>query len=175
MLIKVQSGEFIDVCFRVLEKSDLKMYGLTRRNGWFDWASEFKKKRNYMFGMFVVGNTKDCQGIIAIQEHTENQLIHIELMEAAPSNRYDGPSRQYKYVGIHLLGFAMHYSLQRYEQFEGFVGLMAKLNHNEHYYQRLGGICANLINGRPYYFFDDKASRQLVNTYMPGGVQLCQR
>ncbi|MBL5768795.1 hypothetical protein HV454_14325 [Bacillus sporothermodurans] len=31
MLVNVQSGDYVDVCFQALEKSDVKKYGLTKR------------------------------------------------------------------------------------------------------------------------------------------------
>jgi hypothetical protein len=98
------------------------------------------------------------QGVIAIQERQESQLVHVELMEAAPHNRYYAEDRQYKGVGKNLLCFAMHHSLQFFEDFEGYVGLTANKNYNEEYYQNIDAIFANEVEGRPYYFFETDIS-----------------
>jgi len=173
MIVDVVTWRKVGICFRALTKADVKKYGLTRRNGWFDWAKEFKNERNKVFGMFAVGNTEEIQGVIGIQEHPENQLVHVELVESAPHNQYNAVKQKYKYVGIHLICFAMHHSLQNFSVFEGYVGLTAKLNHNQIYYENLGGVLANIIDGKPYYYFDTEASVDLTKRYIPGGVIIC--
>ena len=173
MIVDVVTGREVDICFREISKADVKKYGFTKRNGWFDWAKEIKNEGNKVFGMFVLGNTEEIQGVIAIQEHPDNQLVHIELVEAAPHNQYNADNRKYKNVGIHLICFAMHYSLINSSVFEGYVGLSAKLNHNQKYYENLGGVLANVIDGKPYYYFDTNASLNLTQKYIPGGVTIC--
>lgn len=73
--------------------------------------------------MFVIGED-DIQGAIAIQEHEDNQLIHIELMEAAPHNKYSNPNQTHTGIGKSLLCLAMDLSFQL--KYEGFIGLFAK-------------------------------------------------
>lgn len=174
MILEVSTGNSVLVCFRQLSQVDVKKYGLTISNGWFNWKKLLKNEKNKTFGLFVEGNNDEIQGVIAIQEWRESQLVHVELMESAPHNRYDAEDRRYKGVGKSLLCFAMHHSLQYYVDFEGYVGLTAKKNYNEEFYQNLNAIFANEINGRPYYFFETDISRSLTQTYMPGGVPTCQ-
>ncbi|QQZ08509.1 hypothetical protein [Heyndrickxia vini] len=172
MLVNVQSGDYVDVCFQALEKSDVKKYGLTKRNGWFDWEKEFKIKNNLVFGLFVKGNTVEIQGVIAIQEWHHSQMIYVKLMESAPQNKRDFPKRKYAYSGNHLLCFAMDYSFTL--EFEGYVGLFAKKNYNEEYYRdKLGATLASYQEGRPFYFFDTDKSEGLLRSHFVGGVTIC--
>lgn len=120
--------------------------------------------------MFVIGENK-IQGVIAVQNHKHNQLIHIELMETAPSNKYNNRNQTYAGVGKDLLCFAIDLSFQL--NYEGFVGLFAKINQNEKYYKKLGAFQSR-IGLPPYYYFPTKNSAILLNQYMPGGVQWCQ-
>lgn len=172
MIINVMTGLQMDVCFRELDKTDVKKFGLTRSDGWFNWAREFKNEQNRVFGIFVLGNNSDIQGIIAIQEREDSQMVHIELMEAAPHNQYNHPDQKYSEVGKHLLAFAMNHSLS-FPEFEGFVGLFAKKNYNEKYYTKLQAEVSNYIDGKPYFYFDTNASKSLVKQYLPGGVTIC--
>ncbi len=173
MIFDVKTGKSVDVCFRELDKSDVKTYGLSKRNGWFDWAKEFKNEQNRVFGLFVLGNHEDIQGIIAIQEWEHSQLIHIALMESAPHNQFNKPNQQYAAIGKNLISFAMAYSLS-IPEFEGFVGLEAKKNHNEVYYKDLKAVISNYIDGKPYYYFETSISKSHLKKYSPGGVNLCQ-
>ncbi|MFD1037081.1 hypothetical protein ACFQ3N_01390 [Virgibacillus byunsanensis] len=170
MIINIYTGETVDICYKVLGKSDVKKYNLYKKNGWFEWTKEFAKKENKLFGMFVKG--KDViQGVIAIQEHKNNQLIHIELMEAAPQNKFSNPNQTYAGIGKNLLCFAVELSFQL--NYEGYIGLFAKRNQNEDYYRKLGAIQSR-FNFTPYYFFPTNKSAELHNRYLPGGVQWCQ-
>jgi hypothetical protein len=173
MILDINSKKKIDICFQELTNHDVNKFKLTKRNGWFTWSNIFKHEENRVFGMFMLGNTNDILGIIAIQEDLVRQLIHVELMESAPNSQWDANPRKYQYIGSHLLGFAMNYSLMRFDDFEGFVGLFAKKNYNEQFYQKLNGKIANFLDGRPYYFFDTEVSRHYVQHFFPGGVQLC--
>ena len=78
-----------------------------------------------MFGLFVLGNNIEIQGVIAIQESNDNQLVHVSLMESAPHNRFNILNQKYAAVGKNLLAFAMKHSLT-IPEFEGFVGLFQK-------------------------------------------------
>jgi hypothetical protein len=89
MIVDVKTGRRVDVCFRELDKSDVRKYGLTKSNGWFHWANEFKIEQNRVFGLFVLGNNKDIHGVISIQEWDHSQMVHIRLMESAPHNQFN--------------------------------------------------------------------------------------
>ena len=92
-------------------------------------------------------------------------------METSPQNQYNHPKRRYAGVGKNLLCFAMYHSFLI--EYDGFVGLYAKKNYNEKYYQAIGGICTHESEGRPFYtFFPDK-SRNLIKSHMAGGVTIC--
>ena len=56
MIIDVQTGKQIDVCFKELTKSDITRYGLTTRNKWFDWKKEINDGNKRVFGIFTFGN-----------------------------------------------------------------------------------------------------------------------
>ena len=172
MIVDVKTGKPVDVCFRELDQSDVRKYGLIKRYGWFNWAKEFKNEQNRVFGLFVLGNNEVIQGVIAIQEWEHSQLVHIALMESAPHNQFNQPNQQYAAVGKNLLCFAMDYSLS-IPTFEGFIGLVAKKNNNEEYYTKLQAEISNYIDGKPYYFFETSISKSLVKQYLPGGVTIC--
>ncbi|CAM5220904.1 hypothetical protein UACE39S_00967 [Ureibacillus acetophenoni] len=174
MIVETKTGLQFEVCFKALTKKDVSKYGLTKRNGWsFTWSKIFQDEHNRVFGMFRLGDNKNILGALAIVEDHNRALIHIELVEAAPHCKTSASPQIYKGIGIHLLCFAMDYSLKRYHNFEGYVGLIAKLNINETYYEKLGAKLANVFEGQPYYFFDTESSQNLVNTYYPGGVTIC--
>ncbi|WML41557.1 hypothetical protein RCG19_07875 [Neobacillus sp. OS1-2] len=172
MIVDMKTGKSVDVCFRELDISDVRKFGLTTSNGWFHWEKEFKNELNRVFGLFMLGNNKDIQGVIAIQEWDHSQMVHIALMESAPHNQFNYPNQQYAAVGKNLLSFAMTYSLS-IPSFEGFVGLMAKKNYNEEYYTKLQAEISNYIDGRPYYYFETSFSNSLAKHYLPGGVTIC--
>lgn len=170
MITDIVLGDKIEVCIRTLKKSDVYKYNLFAKNGWFKWNTIFDEEENQVFGMFLKGKD-DLQGVIAIQEHKENQLIHIELMEAAPVNRLDHPNRKYTGVGKNLLCFAIHQSFEL--GYDGYIGLSAKRNFNDMYYLKLGAIQAR-GGVPPYFYFPTRSSIKLVQDYMPGGVQWCR-
>lgn len=172
MIVDANSGKCVEVCFRELDLSDVRKYALTKRNGWFNWGKEFQNEQNRVFGLFLLGNNKDIQGVIAIQEWVDSQMVHITLMESAPHNQFKNPNQKYAAVGKNLLSFAMNYSLS-IPTFEGFVGLMAKKNYNEGYYIKLKAEISNYLDGKPYYFFETCVSEALVKKYLPGGVIIC--
>lgn len=169
MIIDVQTGNMVDVCFRELKKADTRKYKLNKKNGWFTWSTEFKPD-NRVFGMFILGEN-DIQGLISLQ-NLDNEYMYISLMEASPINQYNNMHRRYEGVGKNLLCFAISQSFDL--GLEGYVGLHAKKNYNEKYYQDLKAVCTHVMDGRPFYaFFPDK-SLYLLNKYMPGGVKICQ-
>ncbi|MDQ0859828.1 hypothetical protein [Bacillus sp. V2I10] len=173
MIYNIKTGHLENICFKILNKTDVRKYRLNQRNGWFDWDTIIKHEINKVFGLFVEGKD-EIQGVIAIQEQTENQIIHIVLMESAPHNKFQSSKQVYSSVGKNLLAFAMCVSFS-YKEFEGYVGLYAKLNYNELYYSKLKANLANYHQGRPYMYFDTEASQELVSKYMPGGYRLCQK
>ncbi|MGD6900480.1 hypothetical protein [Bacillus infantis] len=143
------------------------------RGGQAPKTREFNNEQNRVFGLFIEGDNSNIQGLILIQEREPNQLIHISLMEAAPYNQFNNPHQEYASVGKVLLAFAMNYSLN-IQRFEGYVGLEAKRNYNEDFYLKLNAQLANLINGKPYYFFSDTdGSINHLKKYLPGGVNIC--
>ncbi|MFA9560480.1 hypothetical protein ACERII_24580 [Evansella sp. AB-rgal1] len=66
----------------------------------------------------------EIQGAIAIQEHPDNQLINIELMEASPLNRQDNTQRKYTGFRKNLLCFAASQSFSF--GYDGYIGLSVK-------------------------------------------------
>lgn len=172
MIVDIRTGNKIDICFQELEKNDIKKFGLTRKNGWFNWMHEINNENKRVFGMFVLGNTKkEILGAISIQEQQMDQYIFVSLMESSPQNRYSHSNRNYIGVGKNLLCFSVHYSFL--VGFQGFVGLYAKRNYNEKYFQDLEGICTHEEDGKPFYaFFPDK-SKELINRHMVGGIVIC--
>lgn len=109
--------------------------------------------------MFLIGKD-DIQGVIAIQEHRENQLIHIELMGAASINRLVNPKQKYTGIGKNLLGFAIPQSFEL--GYEGYIGLSAKKYFNDSYYLKLGAIQAR--GGiPPYFYFPTDVSIKLLH------------
>lgn len=169
MITNIQTGEKVDVCYKVLIKNDIIKYKLYNKYGWFKWAKEFVKKENKLFGMFVEGKD-EIQGVIAIQEQQENQVIHIELMESAPHNKYSHSNQLYSGIGKNLLCFAIDLSFQL--NYEGYIGFYAKKNQNEDYYKKLGAIRSR-FGIPPYYYFPTSRSIRLLNEYLPGGVHWC--
>lgn len=169
MIKELSSKSNLAVCFKPLSKSDVTKYELFVKNGWFQRLKIFNNKRNKVYGLFIINN-EEIQGVIAVQEHAQNQIIHVELMEAAPHNRTTHEHPKYAGVGKNLLCFAINFSVDA--GFEGFIGLSPKKNTNEKYYQTLGAKQAR-SGVPPYYYFDTSRSSHLLNKYMPGGVQLC--
>ncbi|WP_391116870.1 hypothetical protein [Psychrobacillus sp. L3] len=171
MIIDIQTKKEIEVCFRELTKADIVKYKLQRKDGWFNWRDEIKKENNQVFGLFVLGNNDDIQGVISIEE--VGQYVFVSLMESSPHNKFNQSQRRYAGVGKNLLCFAIDRSFT--EGFEGFVGLYAKKNHNEKYYQKLKAKCTHVDKdtGKPFYTFYPNESHILINDHFAGGVKIC--
>ncbi|WP_139822660.1 hypothetical protein [Tuberibacillus sp. Marseille-P3662] len=163
------TGKTKDICFRSLRRKDLQDLRVAKKNGWlFDWRKAFIEAFN-VYGIFVIGDPQ-VQGLIALAPNAQNQLVDVDLIEAAPQNKWKHHSQVYAGIGKTLIAFAAFLSFK--QSYEGYIGLAIKTNYNEEYYTSLGAVRAR--GGiPPYYFFPTSASYELVETYLSGGVRWC--
>jgi hypothetical protein len=143
MLTDCHSGKKVPVFFRNLSSVDIRRYKIIKSNGWlFNWKDPLKDGYE-LHGMFVDTKSDVVQGVIALKPNFDPayQLIHVQLVEAAPHNKLNNPSRVYSGVGLHLIAYACYLSFT-YE-LDGYVYLKSKSSMLP-FYEKIG---ANVLHG----------------------------
>lgn len=161
MLTDCHSGKKVPVLFHQLSSVDISRYKITKSNGWlFNWRDPIREGYE-LHGLFAQNNLNTVQGVIALKPNFDPayQLVHVQLVEAAPHNKSNYPSRDYSGVGLHLIAYACYLSFT-YE-LDGYVYLKSKSSMLP-YYEKIG---ANVLHGTEVYF-NTQAALKLVQTYI---------
>ena len=128
----------------------------------FDWLLP-EETGHTVFALKANGDER-IQGLIALKTDSKNNVVHIEIVEAAPFNNPHNKNyvkKEYNGVGGHLFAEAVR---QSYEAgYGGAVYFTAKSDLIEHYQKELGAV---LVNPRlRIMLIEEEAAENLYNRY----------
>lgn len=111
-----------------------------------------------MYALFMDNDLHSAHVLIALKTNPDpsSQLVEVELIEAAPHNKFQNPHSKYRGVGKHLIAFVCKMSIEL--GFEGFIQLTSKMERIPYYI----GLGATQIGNNHVLFFYDAAAQRLV-------------
>jgi hypothetical protein len=137
MLLRKETGKFVETTILPLQKDDLKK--LYKKLGWnFSWRDQFKANPAGIFKLVTREEPDVIQGVVDL-ERKENYVL-VRLAESNPHN----VRKPQKYIGVgaHLFAYACKVSFE--SGFGGEIAFDSKTGLIEHYRAVLG---AELVGG----------------------------
>ncbi|MFC3749659.1 hypothetical protein [Paenibacillus sp. GCM10012306] len=130
-VLKHSDGESYDSEILDLELDEarsLKRLGWERKITWSKYLQKGSLSKPYK--LLVLGDAnKTIQGAIAYKY--DEGFVYVELLESAPTNRHNNPSRTFTNVSSILLGEACRKSFEA--GFDGFICFKPKSNLDKYY------------------------------------------